>query len=148
MNKYIKIIVLILLLIAIWGIIAYKIYEHGVAQSHEESNDIAFKYTEPSAVKVKDYHLKLNYRDPFLSPKEVSAKTDKLMQATNVRWPNLEYRGCIYRGRRKLGFLDFSGNLEFVRKGQEVKDMLVRKIYKDSILLVFKGDIRVFKIKS
>lgn len=150
MSKNAKTIFLLILLFIVWGIIGYKIYEHTKDTSIKVDAELSFKYKAPTLIRAKEYVLQLNYKDPFLPTKSVDIKKTVVKNAKRkyIRWPRLEYKGCIYRKKRRLGILNLGGNLEFVRQGDELKEIKIKIIYKDSIQLVYKDDKRVFKIKS
>jgi len=154
MNKNTKTILLVILLLGIWGVIGFRIYEHTNGNANLECRELTYKYQAPIVPEDKEYKLQLNYKDPFLGAikrvKTVKKSEPKKKSLYNrrMRWPKVEYKGCIYRKKRQLGMIEYKGKLEFIRNGAVLGDLRVIHVYKDSVCLVYKKEKRVFKINK
>lgn len=147
MSKNTKTILLVFILVGIWGVIAYRIYEHTAGGVDTVNRELSYKYSAPKVIENKEYKLSLNYKDPFLgSIKRLAPDNKSIILKSSykrkIRWPQLAYRGSVYRKKRQLGMLEYKGQLEFVRNGSLIDDLHIIMVYKDSVCLVYKNDRR------
>lgn len=101
---------------------------------------------------VRDtFQLNLNYRDPF-SIKSIqqlnefvnTAKTPQkpkpvTIEKTAKNWPVIIYSGMIknQKSNKQLALVQINGNLRTLKTGDESDDILIGRIYKDSIEVSF-----------
>lgn len=140
--------------LAIWGIIGWKVYAAMKQEPEEESvfADHSDLIGDTSFV-PEDYELILDYRDPFLGKTEVKKpKTNsiavippqppvKSTAETDV-WPVITYSGLVREPKsgKTVGFLTIAGESCFVQTGDILGDLSVGKCNKDSVQ-VLKGKV-------
>lgn len=144
---------------AIWGLIGWKVYAamKGKEPVVTEKDNAASK--KKVAEEVPDsFVLQANYRDPFLgkafvakSPKPVSGNTkpvpEKKTEAPKpvATWPKIIYSGLVQRNgeQKKVGFLNVDGASHFVQGGEQIGEVKVLRLWKDSVEVVWGKEKRV-----
>lgn len=141
--------------VIIWGLIAMQITKR------LKKNDpyIAlenFHSQKSSRMDSVTFKLEANYRDPFLGmvnnadnnvKKIVSKKDTKnkpvdfiVLQQINETFSQVSFGGLIEGGRPySLGLFNIKGKRYLLQKGQQVDDVIIAAMYKDSSRLYFKG---------
>jgi hypothetical protein len=147
---------------AIWGLIGWKIWKG--LQGDDDFN------VEPEAVlnaKNKNtlsdsFELILNYRDPFLDKPAIavsspSVPTNSLPKQTVVTspkpepitasWPEIRYGGLVKRtGQEKsAAFVSVNGKSEIVTVGQQITDITIIRIWRDSVEVQRGKEKRIIK---
>jgi hypothetical protein len=141
-NK--KLLILSVLVVGIWGVIGYRIYDH--------LQDDAPVARRPSRTPVQTvaetdtYTLSLAYPDPFLRQpvkavvvaKRAAPKVQRPVVAppsVMINWSLLEYKGMISNATRKkkAAIVRYTENDYIVGEGQEIDGFKVMEIYADSI---------------
>lgn len=146
---------LVILLIAVWVVLLKKIFFTKTAPA---AFSISNKYTnkiEYSQFSKDTFELDLSLikRDPFLNnrfrEKQVSIKKHykaKRKTSAKVSWPQIQYVGFVKSEANKspLVLLRIGKRLVRLRMGKGVDNFLVKKIYKDSVQIKYKGEVRSF----
>jgi len=148
--------ILVPLIIIIWGILFYRLYllffpsETLVITQGE----IIIANTNTS-FKKDTFNLIDNYRDPFLGKRETSVeKPEKLSlsvpvnigkKTNSLQWPSVSYTGMVKKEKSilPLAFIHINGNEHLVRQGDKIEGILLKKVYKDSIEVVFEKEKKV-----
>ena len=146
--------------IAIWGIIFYRIFFSNAA------DDVPVANNGRTVTGIKDdnavpdtFSIIASYRDPFLG-KVVSSEAPKSIQhpvktepkqtkpaPVQASWPTISYSGMI-RNRQssvQLAMLQVNGQSYTVKAGEVVESVKVTRIYRDSIEIGLGAEKRVFK---
>lgn len=146
--------VLIISLLIIWSVVGYQLIS-----SFFGKNEINFNLP-PMAVENLDFKTENKdvfdlpdiSRDPFLGKRTIPKKEASLNISHQRRlevkkpWPSIEYYGYV-RGENSsshLVLLKINANLERIRKGHQINGLYIKEIYKDSILIVFENEKRIF----
>lgn len=146
----------------VWGLIIYKIIS--AVSSDEDfvnTNSIPPTIGTKDSIPVREITLLANYRDPFLG--KPITKIDRTVNNTKRQlniapitvanvvpaaiWPQISYVGIIENKKKmsKVAILRID-NSELLLKEKDVSNnILVEKIYKDSIQLVFNKERKIFK---
>lgn len=142
---------LVVLVLGIWGTIAYKIFQSRDTEDMPESTHVV-EHVNNSAETRDDYPLLLRYRDPFLDgkpkpkvasqAKKPAAKKDKLIDTSLniiVPWEKIEYMGSIYNATRKitLATIRIDGAEHMAKQGEFVAGFKIENVTNDSIQLSF-----------
>lgn len=153
MGKKTLNILLIFVVVGLWATVGYRFFNN---LSHD-SEKISEDYATNASVMVASrdtFDLQPLSRDPFLdktgSPKPVRLTNipRKTFNSSNVikqkilpplpDWPTVEYYGYIKSGASKeLALLKINGKLQRTHVGEVNNNILVKKVYKDSIVLVY-----------
>jgi len=150
--------VLIAAVALIWGVVVYKLA--GKFFTIEEPVITAEVLVKPlqNFLRKKDtFQLKVPDRDPFLGKLTVvrKKKTTKPIVKPSVRrgpvapiknWPRIEYLGFVKSAKSssRLGLLRIDGVLKRVRKGAEVKGVMIKSIEEDKISILFQKEVKDF----
>lgn len=144
-NKQLQF-VLLILVILIWGVIAYQLFNY---RSVPELNYVTTKNNLPltkAASKKDTFSLLVNYPDPFtgnrqkLNEKNGSSQSKKVRKKITSTRPNIEYLGysldedAINRIRVRL-----NGQLHTLQLRDKLENLRLKAISKDSIILSDKG---------
>ncbi|MBT1710553.1 hypothetical protein KK062_20075 [Fulvivirgaceae bacterium PWU5] len=157
-NK--KLLILSVLVVGIWGIIGYRIYD--------QMQDDAPVAVRPSRTPVQTvaetntYTLSLSYPDPFLRQqvkpvvavkKSVAPKVQRPVVATApsvmINWSLLQYRGMISNATRKkkTAIVQYSGKDYIVGEGEEIDGFKVLEVHADSIRFGMDSQTKYIKKK-
>ena len=153
---------LVPVVLAIWGMIGWKVYAAIGGNNKDSSIPSVQKKVKPSASEISDtIELIANYRDPFLDksvvindnskPKIQNSKLPQVKVAdppnVSVSWPKIIYHGLIRKSgsEKTLGFLSVDGKSHFVQMGDEAGEVKVGKIWKDSVEVFFGDKGKNFK---
>ncbi|MCO6173445.1 hypothetical protein NHF50_00145 [Flavobacterium sp. NRK F10] len=159
-KKHINI-VLIAVVVALWGTVLYKYVNRFFA-----NNDIAYTPEEFSApvitqIKKDTFNLQPLIRDPFLgkilTKKEDHPSPRNIVQSSIPKrsvepkvtkpFPIVKYFGYIKSQDKseELILLKINNRLERVRLNSDIEGLLVKEIYKDSVIVSYGKEIRSFK---
>jgi len=150
------------LVLLVWGLIAFKIF-NGKTDKKTRLKQTPLKSAVEDTVSLlnsNDYHLHIDYRDPFLgkfpvqkkriaiSPK-VKPKTKRKKigrPVINEDWPKVVYGGRILNqtSEYNVAILQVDELERLVREKDELQGITVNEIYKDSIKVSFNNATRVF----
>jgi hypothetical protein len=145
-----KTIWLVIILVTIWGTIAFKIFK-GLRGDEVPQRRIPSQKVAEATPSEENYPLALNYADPFLKgsakPRVESGARKRPPQKiiaplasqpyVLVDWSKVEYLGCMYNASRKsmIASMRIDG-IDYVGKqGEVINEFLLEKIYSDSLLI-------------
>ncbi|OFZ01407.1 MAG: hypothetical protein A2491_19650 [Bacteroidetes bacterium RIFOXYC12_FULL_35_7] len=163
-NKKLRYILLPLVLI-VWGLVFYKVYEY-VKEDPLPINEQIKKNSKKTHLNTRDTILLVaDYRDPFLgkiihqisfeNSNEVTNRIyekksssggekenlkikqeNKAITKTN-NWPTVIYSGIIInqKNSKKTALLKINNKEKMVSEGEIIDDMKIEKIYPDSLIL-------------
>lgn len=163
-------IILLLVVLGLWGTVAYKtitqfFFPKQVTVIQEQFN------ANPSIGEHKKdtFNLTLINRDPFLNKqnnnKPLAVQRNIVEKNLNVRpkvktpiiikekpviiWPVISYYGYIKSKIKadELIMVKVDSRLYKIRKNDEVDNVIIKKIYKDSIEVIFNKEKKIIKIK-
>jgi hypothetical protein len=158
MGKKATNIILICVVVGLWATIGYRF----INNLKHESEKIQENYAATSLIipESRDtFDLRPLRRDPFLNklnyPKSdrISYLPKRKLRISKVKaekplvvvhnWPIIEYYGYIKSGSNKeLALLKINGKLQRTHIGEINNSIYVKKIYKDSITLVFNKSVK------
>lgn len=137
----------------IWGIVVYKIFFNTDSDATEEIL-LPVKAMVKDTSKVETYELLADYRDPFLTSagrplmRDTAARVKKVepkpVVQKMVAWPTVGYKGVITSKSKKLGIVIINNAQKLVEPGDSVSQILVLKIFPDSVLLNNGNEIKTF----
>lgn len=152
-----NLVLLSILVILIWGFIAYRIYK-GIQPEDLTANVQPEFPKEFVMADTLTYTLKLAYSDPFLkgdeiekpkvSRKKVSPltqmKSTKKEVIINIDWTRLVYLGSIYNASRgySIATVSLDGKEHHIKSGDVIDDFEIIMISEDSITVLCLGDRR------
>lgn len=157
-NSKGKNIILGVVVIAVWGAIAFKIISY-----FNKSNIVelpASNVFKTAGIKVKKDKFKIDasYRDPFLievkekiSKPDINSRDFEFQNAKpQVRWPEIKYSGVIETSNKikKVGLLQVNKRDFLVSEGDTTSKLTVIKIFKDSLRLKYSNEEKVFQIQK
>jgi hypothetical protein len=156
-KKKLNIILLSLVLI-VWGAIIYRIARQYLIARRPENRFAQSVPNNALIIPQKDTFLFKNIeRDPFTDVNQKPLITFHAQRETitknqtshAVSWPQVKYFGFIKSKDKKteLVLLQIDGSLKKVRVGSVVADILIKKVYKDSINLIFNNENKIFRLK-
>lgn len=139
--------ILIILLLGVWGVLGYRFFKPS-----NNTMTTPYTYTPPQnkvyqtfAKDTFDLRSFLLEKDPFLGkisynkPKQISVSTvrKKHTKPTPNKWPKIEYLGFVKSQNSKypLVLLRVDKKLYRVKNKKEIKGIIVKNVFKDSILL-------------
>jgi hypothetical protein len=132
---------LLLVVVGIWGYIFYKFFN----DTQPTINQFDRIETKPISISIDstEYSFSLikKYRDPFLgSFGVVRAKMKKIpipIVPKVVVFPPIVYNGIVtsHENKKKIGLLIVKGQSHMVQVNEIVDDILVKGLFKDSIVV-------------
>lgn len=153
-------IILIIVVLSLWGTVGYK-YVNRFFMSDEIAYDFtdAYKNATVSIIEKDTFQLQPLSKDPFLN-KEFSkpVKLRKIIRTrpkakietkpkANIPFPLVQYFGYIKSKDKKqeLILLKINNRLERVRLNSNIDGLVVKKIYRDSVIVFFNKETKCFK---
>ncbi|GAA4272061.1 hypothetical protein GCM10022258_13550 [Aquimarina gracilis] len=144
-------------MLVIWGIVFNKIFNFF---GDNPQNEVAFvspvAAINPRINFSKDtFELKKINRDPFLgkyiarrttklptktkkeSYKSIKKKRNNKMSPSIIPWPKISYHGYV-RGAKstsELILIRVNNKFHKIREGSKIDDVLIKKVYRDSVLI-------------
>tara|TARA_R110002072_G_scaffold287464_4_gene453158 strand:+ start:30746 stop:31237 length:492 start_codon:yes stop_codon:yes gene_type:complete len=153
MNKSLLNKTLIVALLIIWALIGYKFFYGFSSTSEIPLQEIQIPAVN-SALKKKDFELKLVDRDPFLGtyttkpPPQVNTEKKIIsnQKRNNTSWPLIEYFGFIQNETSKnpLVMLSVNNKLIRIKKGTEYEGLKIQDVFRDSISIKRGSQIKIF----
>ena len=142
------------IVIGLWALVIYKVVH---IYSSSDETVVASSSFVPPILKSNfsdTFSIAATYRDPFLG-KTVSPTVSKTSIAPQplkkisepTKWPGITYGGVIKsrKSNAQLGMVSINGQTNFMKEGDVISDVLLKKIYKDSIDVVFQKEKRVVR---
>lgn len=163
MIKNKKLLYLLLpLVLCIWGFIGYKIYYNINNKPVYEINGNALLVSKDNKSKIDTFTIKNNYRDPFLNGaiSSTSLQLQEEQEGFNDRagfsniqlvvFPDLKYFGIITNTlkKQKVALVRIQGKDNIVREGDLKDNILIYRMYNDSLIIKLKKNKKtIFKNK-
>ncbi len=143
--------VLVVAVLIVWGIIAYRILsglDHNDEYIADHNKTFVKEKYDDYAMSKDTSHLLLNYRDPFglSAPPDTIPKTkEKIFIAlskspkANFNWNFIKYCGFVRNpGTKKLiAILTINGKNTMLAEGETAENVKLLKNFKDSVMIVF-----------
>lgn len=147
--------------LSIWGFLGWKLYaamREDPAAVHVQSND-SINYSVEHLV-PDTYQLLLDYPDPFLGSGKVVTTSNRSTApastppvhvepaiAPATTWPEIRYAGLVKSPKdgKTVGFISVDNVSFFVKDGDALGNVLVGRIWKDSVLLTMGKEKKVVK---
>lgn len=148
----------------IWGFLGWKLY--AAINSNDEVTAVAsdtLPVNQVQAAVPDTYQLLLDYPDPFLGsklPTSTNYRTSDKHSTTSPKetphipeitvaasWPDVAYSGLVFSQSegKMLGFLTIDGKSNFVQNGDVIGEVVVKKLWKDSVSITWNKQTRVFR---
>ncbi|TGD56845.1 hypothetical protein [Flavobacterium humi] len=156
-------IALILVVLGLWGTVAYR-----AASQYFFSDEMTLKGIQDQAnvnfskIEKDTFALEAIGRDPFLNkstapvekpidfkpsvPRKITPSQPKIIKPKEVvAWPEIHYYGYIKSRERKeeLILVKIENRLYKLRKNDQVDGMFIRKVYNDSVEVYFNKEKRI-----
>lgn len=150
-KKNIKI--LLPLVILIWGLLIYNVYDAFYPDSPSISKNQTKKYKAPE-VKEKDTFSLLPIKsDPFLGTlyqksKRQQINTNAKKSSNNINWPSIAYQGIVSGKNAKTNvyIISINGQQYLLKKGDTLQNIKVLKSSSSILRIQFKGQTKEFPI--
>jgi hypothetical protein len=153
-------VILIIVVLSLWGTVGYK-YFNRFFMSDEIAYDFTDAYgnTTVSIIEKDTFDLQPLAKDPFLNKVLFKpVRSSKIVRTTpkvkigvkpkvTTPFPMVHYFGYIKSKDKKeeLILLKINNRLERVRLNSNVSGLVVKKIYKDSVIVFFNKETKCFK---
>nr|WP_294922404.1 hypothetical protein [uncultured Flavobacterium sp.] len=156
-------IILILVVLGLWGTVGYR----ALYRQFSNIEIIDTKQNQKNNVSIKQinkdtFELEKINRDPFLnkeqntsvvvrpishtSVKKTVVKTVQKPQS-NLSWPTLKYYGYLKSKDKELVLLKIDSKLYHLKLNEPQNGLIIKKKYKDSILVFFNSETKMIHIK-
>lgn len=145
-------ILLIGIVIAIWGIVIYRIIS-GMKNVDSPINEIVstgFGFENKNTTTKDTFSLHKNTRDPFLGKNPVvllksnqnknnAIKPNIQKPVTEIPKPDIKYLGMIKNNsnEKQMALVRINGQQKRMNPGEEIENMKLLKIFKDSCLFSY-----------
>lgn len=148
--------ILIICLIAIWFSVLKKCTKNSKIELEQDNVFIPNQTIKP-AIKKDTFNLKLINLNPFkasngsfvvnvnkINTKGVAKKNEP---KTSLIWPKIEYYGFVKSKQKttKLALVKVNNKLYRTRENQKIDDLLIKKAFGDSIIVVFNDQNKTIK---
>lgn len=147
MSKQQKTYLLLIIVVAVWGLIGYQIYNHLNPDVPSVKKVFAKKYIPKIQVKKEKYTLKGAYRDPFLG-KMVTQKTTKRRQEKKptMPFPSIQYNGVVQGGKNTSYIITVDNQQEILKVGKTFQKITLVYANSTKIKVRFQGVTKVIQL--
>jgi hypothetical protein len=158
-------IALLILVLGLWGTVGYKtinqyFFSKEVALSDVQTN-ATFNF---SQIKKDTFHLETIQRDPFLNKSSIAPSQNPVVKKIYsqpkvqikpiaqpkpiINWPTVSYYGYIKSKDKteELILVKIDNELHKLRKNATVNGLIIKKVFNDSIEVVFNKEKRVIRV--
>lgn len=146
--------ILLPVVLAIWGIISYRIYSS--LKKKEITTDLyqPVNTLENMEGAIDTFNIIANYPDPFLrstvTPERKSAppkiqKENKVISP--VVWPDIAFRGIIKnpQAKKQTALIVINGKDYLMKAGEKNENIVLTKVFKDSVEVTFEKYKKILK---
>lgn len=158
MNKRVLNKVLLISLVVIWSVIAYRFLNNFKGKSTETIAEISVLSKQSMVAEKEVFLLPEKVKDPFLNTIQIKKVDKKPVRQTVISsnknkailWPSIEYYGFIQSENKQspLVLLKINQKMYRFRKGESKEKITILNIYKDSVQLSLGKEKRVFFKKN
>lgn len=146
--------ILIPVVLAVWGIVFYKIFGSLIG-SHKGA---VINYNDKSTTQEQEdasFKLMADYRDPFqgesfeTASKQRPTGSDAESKVTNeekapeTKWPAINFLGTIKKQKETFAIMKIYNKTFTMKKGEEIENVKVVKIMKDSVQIQYQGTTKI-----
>lgn len=146
MNSKLKTYILLVAVLAIWGVIGYKIMGAVNPNSVTVAQKNSLEAFTPKKIRDLDtFTIQPVERDPFLGHLYIKKKPKPRVVKTSVKkelvWPSILYHGVISNqgGKEALYIVSINGQQQILKTGQSIDGVTLKKANKTEIQISFKG---------
>lgn len=157
--------ILLPVVVAIWGIIGYKIYKSVYPDVNTEATANTIVFEAAADTTQETFALAANYDDPFLSgvnarnysgskanksPKSIVTPKKIVPEKTILPWPQIKYKGSVTNQQSKVqvGLVSINNKDYMLKNGESKEGISIGKISKDSVVILFEKESRTFYSKK
>jgi type II secretory pathway component PulC len=146
--------VILPVVIGLWALVIYKIVTIYSASEGTVVNTGSFVLPILISNSADTFSIAANYRDPFLGKKESPAPDNAPKPAPRpekvaepIQWPAITYGGVIKSRKSNvpLCMVSINGQTNFMKEGEVAAGIQLKKIYKDSIDVLFRKEKKVVR---
>ncbi|MES2285427.1 MAG: hypothetical protein V4547_07040 [Bacteroidota bacterium] len=155
--------ILIPIVLLVWGIIIYRIFNVVNASNSNEVLKSAIIENVNNESLIDTFSIHPNYRDPFISKrakkptsenKAVSpiTKPSLIKKVSNTapisdKWPSIVYNGLIKneKSNKQLALVQINGQSNILQIGNVAEGVELTKIFRDSIEVKFNSEKKFIK---
>ena len=146
MKSKTKTYVLLVAVIAIWGIIGFKIVStiNPEAPEVNRQNDM-IAFTPKKEVLMDTFSIQLVERDPFLGTllvdKQKNSKPKFSMPTDTLTWIPIIYHGTVSKrdSKERIFVISIDGQQQVMKVGQELKGVRLIRVTDKEVVVSYKG---------
>ena len=146
MKNKTKTYILLVAVLAIWGIIGFKILStlNPEAPKMVAQDDTA-RFSPKAIVNAETFTIQLAERDPFLgtlyAKKKINTNPKTIIPKEAFVWIPLLYHGTVSKqnSEEKICVLSINGQQQIMKVGQEVNEVKLLKANNTEVLVSYKG---------
>lgn len=146
--------------IIVWGLIIFRIFNYANQEPEFQFSEKNITNIIKDSLVIEEFEIKANYRDPFIRSIATVKKDDDKKNANKrnnrgtrtrinrkIRWPKVEYNGIVENIKNKatLAILNIDEKNCLLKNNEECNQVLVIKIYEDSIRLKYNDEEKTFR---
>jgi hypothetical protein len=144
------------LVAVIWGLIIYRLVDFTKTKPLINTNRNVAVLAADSILYPKQQKLLLNYSDPFLRNMAKNSeaknsngaislfKTNPEPEKKIVVWPTISYGGIIENKSTQFAIIKIDEKKVVTSQSQSVSGMVIKYIYKDSIIIEKEKELKTF----
>lgn len=155
--------ILIPIVLLVWGVIIYRIFNVVNGSGSNEVRKSSFVENTVNENLIDTFSIHPNYRDPFISKRAKKTtfenkitstiiKPDLIKKVTNTvplsnKWPSIVYNGLIKneKSNKQLALVQINGQSNILQLGNVAEGVELTKIFRDSIEVKFNSEKRFIR---
>jgi hypothetical protein len=138
--------ILLIGVLGIWGIIAYKIMSAVNPKTPNESiNSFEISFSPKTSTSIDTFTVKMTNRDPFLGTltkkKKTIVKQKTISKKVDFEWIPIIYHGTIkkHQGNSQIFVVSINGQQYLLKIGQEINGVKLKAANAQRIKVTYKG---------
>jgi hypothetical protein len=149
---------LLVLVLAIWGAVVYKLFFQNKGGDVPSISKASFVAETVDLSMLNDtFSIHQNYRDPFLgktTEKRISSSGQKAVSnlvakpaPTLIKWPAIAFHGLIrnQKSNKQVALVQIDGHTYNMSPGETQARVELKRCFKDSVLVGFDGEKKTVK---
>jgi hypothetical protein len=137
--------------VLIWALIFYRIFSAASGEEEKNVSQSMEQLPEQQSDTSQAFTINANYPDPFLKTaapaqvKKAEKKKEVAKPVVIIKWPSIVYGGTIknQQSKKQVALVEINGTSNMMRLEEEIAGVQLKKIYKDSIEVVFQQQKKV-----
>jgi Tfp pilus assembly protein PilP len=150
LNKQQKTYILLIAVVAIWGVIVYTFYSYRTPKEITRLDKKIYKREKVNTYNQSKEKLTITtYKDPFLGKLKVKPKKKAIKKPiTTIPFPNVSYNGALKGNNTSQYLISVNNEQEILKIGAIFKQVKLVKATNNEIIVEYKNTQKIIELKQ